>query len=429
MQQEIEKNMQVEDGVNLLILGDMNARMSILEANIETDANGIMIEEWINGKDMTHLNRTEKCIGKFTFGRPEGRRSAIDHVLVNNKLYEGFKGMTIDENGEEINISDHNLVRSWFKIGREKPGIWNKPKVEYREWYTLEQGALEKMEKEVEKRINGPMSFKGMMAILVVSQEKHLKRTKRVQIGKRGEDILSAPWIDKIGLMLIRLRRVKSRAWRRARRKNALQREQTILKRKYELQKKMTAIYLGKRKSNWEQEMIQKAKTNNKVLWNFAKDMAGKTKKKDEKAFIYMNGEKKDLKLVWESFIKVWKEEIYQKAPKMDLTFWYGSDKTVGLKEIMRREEAENRANGESKMMPLPIMKEEEMMNIIKRQKNGKAAGIDGIKAETMKFITRNRKIRRGLLNAFNKCLKEKVCANWLESYTPMLPKTKKKQK
>ena len=114
----------------------------------------------------------------------------------------------------------------------------------------------------------------------------------------------------------------------------------------------------------------------------------------------------------------------------MDLTFWYGSDKTVGLKEIMRREEAENRANGESKMMPLPIMKEEEMMNIIKRQKNGKAAGIDGIKAETMKFITRNRKIRRGLLNAFNKCLKEKVCANCLESYTTMLPKTKtKKQK
>ena len=75
----------------------------------------------------------------------------------------------------------------------------------------MEQGALEKMEKEVEKKINGPMSFKGMMAILVVSQEKHLKRTKRVQIGKRGgKDILSAPWINKIELMLIRLRRVKS---------------------------------------------------------------------------------------------------------------------------------------------------------------------------------------------------------------------------
>merc|ERR1712030_82606 len=105
------------------------------------------------------------------------------------------------------------------------------------------------------------------MVILVVSQEKHLKRTKRVQIGKRGEDILSAPWIDKKGLMLIRLRKIKSRDWRRARKKNAPQREQRILKRKYELQKRMTLIYLGKRKGSWEQDMIQKVKTNNKVLW------------------------------------------------------------------------------------------------------------------------------------------------------------------
>merc|ERR1712030_153784 len=130
----------------------------------------------------------------------------------------------------------------------------------------------------------------------------------------------------------------------------------------------------------------------------------------------------------WNLFISIWKKEIYQKAPKMDLTFWYGSKNTIGLKEIMRREDEENRANGGSKMMPIPVMTEEEMMKIIKRQKNGKAAGMDGVKAETMKFMIRNRKIRRGLLTAFNKCLKEKIDKNWLESYTTMLPKKKKKK-
>ena len=76
------------------------------------------------------------------------------------------------------------------------------------------------MEKEIENRINGPMSFKSMMAILVVSQERHLKKTRRILIGKKGEEeILSAPWMDKKGIMLIRLRRLKSRAWRRARKK------------------------------------------------------------------------------------------------------------------------------------------------------------------------------------------------------------------
>ena len=96
----------------------------------------------------------------------------------------------------------------------------------------------------------------------------------------------------------------------------------------------------------------------------------------------------------------------------MDLTFWYGTVNEIGLKERMRREDIENRNRGEGRMMPFPEMKEENLVRIIKKQKNGKAAGVDGIKAEMMKFITRNRKIRRGLLNAFNKCLKEKVCAN-----------------
>ena len=46
--------------------------------------------------------------------------------------------MTVDENGEEINISDHNLVRTWFKIGRLNGADWKKPETEFRKWYTLD---------------------------------------------------------------------------------------------------------------------------------------------------------------------------------------------------------------------------------------------------------------------------------------------------
>ena len=112
MQKEVEEHMLVEEDVNLVVLGDMNARMGILEPERETDANGQMIEEWIYDKDMTHLNRSIKCTGTYTFGKQEGRRSAIDHIVVNAKIGECFKAMRIDENSEEINISDHNLLRS-----------------------------------------------------------------------------------------------------------------------------------------------------------------------------------------------------------------------------------------------------------------------------------------------------------------------------
>ena len=82
---------------------------------------------------------------KIHIRKTRGKKECyIDHVIINSRLNEQFKGITIDENGEEINISDHNLVRTWFKIGREKAEDWKKPEMEYRKWYTLEQDALEK---------------------------------------------------------------------------------------------------------------------------------------------------------------------------------------------------------------------------------------------------------------------------------------------
>ena len=47
------------------------------------------------------------------------------------------------------------------------------------------------------------------------------------------------------------------------------------------------------KKGKWEQDMIERARTNSKILWNFAKDITGKTKKKDESTYIYIEGEKK----------------------------------------------------------------------------------------------------------------------------------------
>merc|ERR1712030_229243 len=293
--------------------------------------------------------------------------------------------------------------------------------------YTQDHKALEEMEKDLENRVRGPMSFKGMMAIISVTQEKYLKKSKKIQIGaKEKEEVLTAPWMDRKGRSMIRLRRIKNRVWKRARKKNAPQRVQQLLKRKYESQKRITSIYLGNKKGSWEKEMIEKAKENNKVQWNFTKDIQGKTKKRDEKTCVYIEGEKKVLEMVWELFISIWKRDIYQKSPEMDLSFWYGSRNRVGLKEEMRREDEENVANGGSRMMPLPIMQEEDLIRIVGRQKNGKAAGTDGVKTEVMKHMKKNKKIRKGLVNTFNKCLKEKVHPNWLESNTTMLPKTRK---
>ena len=53
---------------------------------------------------------------------------------------------------------------------------------------------------------------------------------------------------------------------------------------------------------------------------------------------------------------------------------------------------------------------------------------IDGVKAESMKHMVKNKKIRKAILGAFNCSLDEMVNRRWLESKTTMMPKTNRHQ-
>ena len=143
--------MTVDPEVNLVCLGDINGRLKILEPKIETDTNGKMVEEWTEKRGLHHLNQSEKCIGTYTYGKPGKPRSAIGHILVNDTMVEKFKGMHIDENVEEVNMSDHNLVRAWFNLswGRGETTNWKQSKYEKRTWYKKDPQSLQNMEEDL----------------------------------------------------------------------------------------------------------------------------------------------------------------------------------------------------------------------------------------------------------------------------------------
>ena len=101
IQKEMEKHLEVVPEIRLVCLGDLNGRLNKLEPNIDTDENGKMIEEWIQEQGLHHLNQSSRCTGVYTYGRPNGPRSAVDHILVNSLMEEGFRGMSIDENVEK----------------------------------------------------------------------------------------------------------------------------------------------------------------------------------------------------------------------------------------------------------------------------------------------------------------------------------------
>jgi len=76
--------------------------------------------------------------------------------------------------------------------------------------------------------------------------------------------------------------------------------------------------------------------------------------------------------------------------------------------------------------MKFPQISEEELTNVVRNMKNGKASGVDGISAELMKYVVKDVNIRKHMLKCFNNVLKEEMHEDWLISKTTMIPKVQK---
>ncbi len=69
----------------------------------------------MNNFDLILLNDVTECEGTYTWSS-RNSKSVIDYCLVSNKLHEKFVSMKIDENKEEIDLSDHNLITTNFQV-------------------------------------------------------------------------------------------------------------------------------------------------------------------------------------------------------------------------------------------------------------------------------------------------------------------------
>ena len=210
--------MEVDPGTTLICLGDFNGRLTKLEPNIITDVNGKMLEDWVNNYDLHHLNNTEKCTGTYTFHSKNGR-SAIDHVLINNTLLDNYVGMHIDEDRTMLSISDHSLVRVWFRLGTDKESTdWNKKKSKIITWISREEDRMKVFESAFIPKIGKKISFKKCMDKLKNNLNSTMRRRKKIKLGnKNSVKLLAAEWVDDELIGNIKLRSQYSREWRYAR--------------------------------------------------------------------------------------------------------------------------------------------------------------------------------------------------------------------
>merc|ERR1712179_661460 len=152
------------------VLGDFNGRLTKLEHAIKTDANGRMLESWVEKYNMYHLNTLDTCDGTYTFNSPNGK-SEIDHMLTNRTLFEKHISMVIDEDRTMLNVSDHNLIRAWFHIGNNNYNVPPKKPIKVTTWISREQDRIDLCVNDFKNKVGKKISFMGCMSKIKTSVE------------------------------------------------------------------------------------------------------------------------------------------------------------------------------------------------------------------------------------------------------------------
>merc|ERR1711874_530906 len=111
----------------------------------------------------------------------------------NDTMAKKYLGMFIDEQKSLLNISDHNLVRAWFKLnpGNKKPK-WNKTTTKTITCISRDQDRLIKCTESFKKKIWKKISFNKCMSKLKSTIDETLKKRKKIKIAGRDQERMSS---------------------------------------------------------------------------------------------------------------------------------------------------------------------------------------------------------------------------------------------
>lgn len=186
LRSDIEKIMERNKMEGIIILGDFNGHLRMLDGK-ETDQNGKMILEWMEEYKLTLLNIEEKCEGIYTRVRGE-QKTAIDYVLVNNRVHERFDSMHIDEEKLILDESDHTLVTVNLNMEDDR----KQRTVEWKEttYYSLKEEELKAYADDLGNMWkDDKKSLQERVKDMIGKAEDRLKKKKKIKVGIGGKPI------------------------------------------------------------------------------------------------------------------------------------------------------------------------------------------------------------------------------------------------
>lgn len=189
MRLEIERLVEGKNDDPLVIVGDFNGHVGY-KGEQRLDHNGRMIIDWMEKYNLIMLNDI-KCEGLYTWCRND-QRSVTDFALANNKFYEKYHKMIIDEEQERIDLSDHNLLEIYIKAGQVKRNF-NSKKWIIREYYKTDEASLKIYSNSLQDSILSEKvkSIADLESRIIKAADKCLKkkyRKKNIGIKKAVEE-------------------------------------------------------------------------------------------------------------------------------------------------------------------------------------------------------------------------------------------------
>ena len=95
--------------------------MILYKKKIETIYKDILVDK----NNLILLNGHPECKDEITWQQRECK-STIDYSIIDTELHQRFEKMTIDEQKEEFDLSDHNMLTATFTVKKTKTKINSK---------------------------------------------------------------------------------------------------------------------------------------------------------------------------------------------------------------------------------------------------------------------------------------------------------------
>ena len=392
------------------------------------------------------------CCGKITWERNQ-QKSTIDYVAINEEIIIKIKEMKIDENKELYDLSDHNMIEIILELecDKKQKRIGNKnTDIKYIS-YKKEDLIIFVEEFEIEN--------KNISRISCLNE--HIKKLSEKILSrnffknKKGKD---RPWFNKEIDKEIGIRK----SYNRKKRNYLNMKEKNKYLNLYNEQKILVQRMVKQSKIKYEKEMTDKIKSNKdnkKEQWKYINKLRGKDPSRTELQIFGKYGEILDKEEEKEELTTVWKQ-IYQQhdnnikeeweKTKSSLSFpnntirlqyqdEWNIDRNTGIISAKTNTVTihNNLAEHYSAVFkidrqPVNCMKsikftEKEIYNQVKKTKDNKACGPDGLKNELYKAIVEDKTCLKTLTECFNtEITSETKPESWKKSITIMLPKDKK---